>query len=269
MILCGNAQDVKGRPIVPYQQGQADFNESTYAMYLTVEIQRWLHEQGDLDGVALLPSLRSEADLGYDVAIPRRWAMLYLQFKMPRFLRRSNASEYAVFGGPYFRFAVKTDATLNGLEQHNVLCDLETSGADVFYASPCFLTSGELRQYAFSDGMYLNSVFPRPLQLGKVPRDSQHCFAYTSTSDIRAFSEPGQPTEASFASVRRKLSSSVEKAEARGLRDFMEQALSDFPEGAIGQAYEDGYSVSDQSDLQRLSRRAGGIGLLPFLVAGR
>ncbi|NIH52283.1 hypothetical protein FHX76_000151 [Lysinibacter cavernae] len=251
-----------------YSQRQADFNESTYAMYLTVEIQRWLHAQGDLDGIALLPSLRQEADLGYDIAIPRRWAMLYLQFKMPRYLRRSNANEYAVFGKPYFRFAVKTDVTLNGLVQHNALYDLEVTGADVFYASPCFLTSDELAQHVSNDGLYPNSVFPRPSQLGRVLPDSQHCYAYTSTGDIRAFSEPGPPMEASFESVQRTMSASVEVAETRTLEDFVERALLNFPEGESRPTYRR-YTESRLAKLQDLGIRASKIGLLPFLIAGR
>jgi len=252
---------------MPYEQGQADFNESMYAMYLAVEIQRWLYEQGDLVGVAITPTLRSEADLGYDAAIPRQWAMLYLQFKVPQYLRRRHANEFPVFGEPYFRFAVKTDATSNGMVQHNLLCDLEATGADVFYASPCFLTNDELFQHAFTDGMYLNSVFPRPSQLGPVDEGSDHCYAYTSSVDVRSFSEPGPPKQASFELVRNAVSAGVQTAELESLGRFLEREISKLPENASGltrDRFADG-----ENELQELALRASQAGVLPFLVARR
>lgn len=252
---------------MPYQQRQADFNESMYAMYLTFEIQRWLYEQGDLVGVAITPTLREEADLGYDAAIPRQWAILYLQFKVPQYLRRPHANEFHVFGEPYFRFAVKTDATNNGMVQHNVLCDLEATGADVFYASPCFLTNDELFQHAFNDGMYQNSVFPRPSQLGPVDEGSDHCYAYTSSLDVRSFSEPGPPKNASFELVRKAVSASVETAELENLGRFLEREISKLRKNESGSTRD--RFADDGHELQELGLRASQAGVLPFLVARR
>ncbi|WP_445337232.1 hypothetical protein [Clavibacter sp. CFBP 8614] len=206
---------------MPYDQSSADFNESTYGMYLTTEMQRWLSDQDDLDGVALIIDQNKEALVGYDASIPRRWGMLYLQFKMPKYLRRSNASEYAAFGQSYFRFRVKTDATINGNVQHNVLCELEGTGAAVFYAAPSFLRSDELIDYALHDGMYVNSVFPRPQDLGTVAVNSLHSFAYTSAQDIRACSEPGPRFAANVESMRKVVKSTLESADMLPLEQFL------------------------------------------------
>lgn len=229
-------------------------------MQLTGELQRWFHEQDDLDGVALLPGLNEEARLGYDVSIPRRWGMLYLQFKMPKYLRRSNASEYAAFGEPYFRFPVKTDATLNGKVQHNVLCELEESGAAVFYASPCFLKSSELKDFARNDGMYSNSVFPRPLDMGVVPVNSRHSFAYTGIHDVRACSEPGPKFSASAELLHRKLVAVVRGAELMSLEQFLSTSLVKLMD-KIGSTDLDGESVASL-----LASESNSIGLQAFIV---
>lgn len=194
-------------------------------MYLIEELQRWLREQGDLDGVALLPTLRREADLGYDVGIRRKWSVLYLQFKIPQYLSRKNSAEYPFFEAPYFRFKVKSNATRNGNVQHNILCDLEAAGEAVFYASPCFLSEAALNEYALSDGMYANSVFPRPMALGFVREGSSHVFAYVDSRNVRTFSEPGPRFSASNDDLQLFLRSSVQRAEPTLLKDFLSGSL--------------------------------------------
>lgn len=245
---------------MPYDQGETDFNEMAYGMYVTFEVQAWLRLQGDLDGVAMPPTLREEADLGYDMAIPRRWGLLFLQFKIPRYLRRSNASEYHTFGEPYFRFPVKTDVTSNGNVQHNVLCNLERHGNDVFYAAPAFLTSRELSDFALNDGMYVNSVFPRPTDLGDVDAGSQHCFAYTDSANVRAFSEPGPKLPRPFSVLESAMRTSVAEAEERPLREFMASSLNSLSELV------DLPGSTSLEPTQRFALAASSVGLQPILV---
>lgn len=244
-----------------YDQGEADFNESAYGMYLTCELQRWFDLQDDLDGIALPPTLRDEADLGYDMSIPRKWGLLYLQFKMPKYLRGHNASERHVFGEPYFRFKVKTDVTSNGRIQHNVLCDLEAIGETVFYAAPAFLTIDELTYYARNDGIYSNSAFPLPSDLGCVRARSNHCFAYTDCRDVRAFSEPGPSVSRGFDELSSRVRGVVEESEPIDLHRFLRRSAVRLVE-VIG-----AYSRLDVGPSQSVLLASSLVGLMPILVS--
>lgn len=244
-----------------YNQSEADFNETAYGMYLTHELQGWFKLQDDLDGIALPPTLRDEADLGYDMAIPRKWGFLYLQFKMPDYLRRRNASEWRTFGQPYFRFKVKTDVTSNGRIQHNVLCDLEDEGEAVFYAAPAFLTSHELTYYALKDCIYANSAFPRPSDLGHVLPRSNHCFAYINCRDVRAFSEPGPSVSRGFYELTRRVRGVVEESEPIVLDQFLSRSAVRLVE-VVGAS-----SRSDVGPLQSVLLASSSVGLMPILVS--
>lgn len=246
-----------------YDQGEADFNESTYGMYLTYEIQKWLYIQGDLDGIALQPTLRDEADLGYDTAIPRSWGMLYLQFKMPRYIRRSNGNEYGTFREPYFRFSVKTDITSNGKIQHNLLFELESRGESVFYAAPAFLTIDEITQYAWNDGMYTNSVFPRPSDLGRVDPGSKHCFAYTSGRKVHAFSEPGPELARSYESIFTVIPTIVTESIPTNLETFLRRTLTTLTEVT------ETTLPPNLGLLQSVQLACSSIGILPLLISSQ
>lgn len=247
---------------MPYTQKSADFNEATYGLHLTFEIQRWLKDQDDLDGVARLPTLRDEADLGYDVSVPARWGLLYLQFKMPEFMYGARASEFGVFNEPYFRFPVKTDATTNGKIQHNVLLALEESGESVFYAAPSFLTGEELSRFALNDGMYLNSVFPRPSDLGEVVAGSLHRFAWTDDRNVRAFSDPGPLFDGGFGEVQSKITGRLLESQPVVLEQFVEASI-----GAMMTEVEP-VDRPRGSQVLWLTSLSNSIGLQPFLLRG-
>lgn len=246
---------------MPYNQGEADFSEAAYGMYLTCELQRWFDLQDDLDGIAIPPNLQEEADLGYDMAIPRTWSFLYLQFKLPQYLRRSNATEYHAFGKPYFRFNVKTDKTTNEKIQHNLLCDLEAVGETVSYAAPAFLTRGELTTFALNDGMYVNSAFPLPSDLGLVDAGSKHCYAYTGSKDVRAFSEPGPKLARGFDALMSRVRADIAKSDSVVLEEFLSLSASRLIE-VVGLS-----SGIDARPLQKVLLASSSIGLLPMLVS--
>lgn len=246
-----------------YSQRKTEFNENAYGMHLTIELQQWFRDQNDLDGIALPPTLREESELGYDMTIPRRWGILYLQFKVPEYIRGRNGKQYKAFGSPYFRFKVKTDKTMNGKVQHNILCDLEDQGQDVFYAAPAFLTSRELIYYAQYDGMYANSVFPSPSDLQHVAAGSQHCFAYTDSRDIRAFSEPGPMLSRGFEEMVGRVRQNIQDSEPVVLGEFLSDAvfrLQDVTKLAI---------EADLNFARWISLVSSSVGLLPMLVSTR
>ncbi len=184
-------------------------SESRFAFAATFEIVESLGGLGALSAAPVVPSLRSEADLGFDVAIPGAWVTLYLQYKLSRRLVTGQAGQYYHFGQPYFRFYVKTDGTANGTCQHNVLCALEQrlagSSGIVFYAAPIFTEPGELNGHMRARRVTDYTVFARPTQLGAVTLDTSHCYCYTSPGDVTPFSVPGEPVASSFSRVRAAL----------------------------------------------------------------
>lgn len=246
-----------------YKQKNADFNEATYGMQLTFELQSWLQDQKDLVGAAILPTLRDEAELGYDVKIPRQWGMLYLQFKMPEYMRGKNAAEHDTFGESYFRFDVKTDKTNNDKIQHNALCDLEDAGENVFYAAPRFLTVDEINEYALNAGMYANSVFPRPSLLGEVEENSSHRYGYTGVNDIRAFSEPSLPVEGSFDTMTESLRQNLIRRDEAPLERFVRSSLETLSEHQ-DQTLEP--NADDRTALEQLLVLSNRLALQPFIV---
>lgn len=171
-----------------------EFNESTYGTHVTAELTTWLKINSALDGVPLHPSIREEAELGYDASFPAVWGMIYIQYKMPEFMRGARAAERPYIGSSYFRFPVKTDATKNRKIQHNTLCDLEDAQARsnglVCYMAPFFLSEREFLARILSDTVIDGSIYASPCQLGRVKPESRHSYTYTGLNDVRPFSEP-------------------------------------------------------------------------------
>lgn len=170
-----------------------------------------------------VPSLQLEASLGFDLALEARWMLLCLQFKISTRLVRSSAAEASVFGVPYYRFHLKTDTTRNGWCQHNTLCDLQTSLSGfaeyVFYAAPVFDRPADLTAFARARTLADHSVFVPPMQLGHVIPGDKHCFAYRTQGDVRGFSEPGPPFDASFEGALGRASSAAD--DRQPLREFL------------------------------------------------
>lgn len=189
---------------------QPEFNESTYGAHVTSEITFWLKGQGLLDAVPFLPTIRDEASLGYDASFTASWGMIYLQFKLPEFMRRANAAEFSQIGSSYFRFSVKTKATKNYKIQHNTLCDLEEAQSRlngiVCYMAPAFLSAEDLLKRIHSEKVVDGSIYASPCHLGRVREGSLHRYAYTGLDDVRPFSEPLPPRSGRFREAVANLS---------------------------------------------------------------
>lgn len=209
-------------------------SEYSFGLGLTVELVDRLGGMSRLIAAPLVPSLQQEADLGFDLALQARWLLLCLQFKIPTRLVRRTAAEASVFGVPYFRFHVKTDATRNGRCQHNTLCDLQQSlssvGEHVLYASPLFDKPQELTLHARAGTLVDHSVFAAPMRLGHVTPGDKHCFAFRSQRDMRPFSEPGLPFDASFSTVLEMALSTASDRQAAG--DFLHSCDAKLAEAA-------------------------------------
>lgn len=209
--------------------------EYSYGLALTIEAVENLGGLPKLAAAPLMPTLQHEANLGFDIALQSSWLLLCLQYKIPQRLERRNAGQAAQFGVPYFRFEVKTNLTSNGRCQHNVLYDLELSlrpsGGLVRYAAPLFDTSAELSHHALNGTLIDASVFIAPSVLGRVSPGEKHCFAYTTRSNVRAYSEPGPETNAAFSLALDQMLSAASDS-PRPLSEFLERMYSDLREVA-------------------------------------
>lgn len=131
----------------------------------------------------------------------------------------------------------------------------------VFYAAPAFLARGELTTYARNDGMYVNSAFPLPSDLGLVDAGNKHCYAYTGSMDVRAFSEPGPKFDRGFDALTSRVRTDVAESELVVLEEFLSLSASRLTEvvGLLSQI--------DARPLQKVLLASSSIGLLPTLVS--
>lgn len=206
-----------------------EFNEATYAQHVNTEAFRSLGPPG-FDAVPLLPTLRDEADLGYDLGITARWGMYYFQHKVPQLLWTKRASQSPPMVPPFYRFHVKSDVTSNGCIQHNVLVELEhMRKAEVFYTSPAFYTDDAFRRHFFARTIYEHSVFIKPSLLGLICEGDRHVFAYNTVKPytVRAFSQPTAPSLGGFNDAVLSTITQLIDSEPESLASFLEQHSED------------------------------------------
>ncbi len=134
-----------------------------------------MHSGLPLNGSApVFPSLQEEgrAGGGYDVKIPTHPVPLFLQFKIPRVITRKSRYLPTNFTLPYMRMPIRT-APIN---QHDMLCDLESQGNQVFYATPGFWEIKGLDRYYRNGHVPWYSCYYRPNAMGHLAGD--HYVAY-------------------------------------------------------------------------------------------
>ncbi len=155
-------------------------SEFSYGFVLTQELASGI--LGSLTGAPIFPSLREEGQAGggYDVQIPLVGFPLYLQFKLSDHLSRSSASEWSVFGEPYYRMHLRP---LRHSDQHNLLLDFERAGNAVYYAAPEFHTQPELNSAYIGNRVALESRFFSPLAIGPLPSQDAHYVAFNPPGD--------------------------------------------------------------------------------------
>jgi hypothetical protein len=153
---------------------RAFFSEFSYGFALTYEIAEAFH---DVLPVPRFPSQLEEGQEGggFDVNIDVPGMPLFLQFKVSERMERASAKEWERFGQQYYRF--KLHARRHS-DQHQMLLDLEAQGNLVYYAAPTFHRAENLNE-AFRDRAVFNrTVFVRPMDLGPLPDDNEHCVAF-------------------------------------------------------------------------------------------
>jgi hypothetical protein len=166
---------------------RAFFSEFSYGFAVTYEIAEAFH---DVIPAPRFPSLLQEGQLGggFDVNLDTPGMPLFLQFKVSEHMKRPTAKEWQHFGQEYYRFKLHARRHSN---QHQMLLDLETQGNLVYYAAPAFHRAEDLNT-AFRDRhVFDRTVFVRPMDLGQLPDDEEHCVAFLPGDYTgRMYSEP-------------------------------------------------------------------------------
>lgn len=248
---------------------RCEFNESTFALLASMELLTQIDadDRDDLLALPLVPDLSDEADGGFDLKLDTRWALIYLQFKVPVWVHGPSGGQRGAWGRPYYRFAVKTDTTSNGQQQHNTLVDLANQrgpGAGfVYYCAPAFRANTDLMNHRTCGDVLENSVFPSPLALGKVPAGSAHCYTYVDSDTVIPHSDPMPEDVANFSRVLDTLVEDIGAREARPLGDFLESAAS-----ALRNVAEVEFRASD-GPAEQVFTLSSSMGLQPILVGAR
>jgi len=135
---------------------------------------------GSLSAAPVFPNLKTEGSVGggYDVKIPLCPVPLFLQFKIPQIISRNSRLMPPEYFAPYYRMHLRTKP----INQHNMLCDLENSGNEVFYATPVFDEERDLDRYYQSNTIVDRSAFFSPLDIGWM-NDTSHHVAYDRHHD--------------------------------------------------------------------------------------
>jgi len=121
-----------------------DISEFSYGYAVTKAfVERW---RPHLTAAPVFPSLLEEGQVGYDVQLQRRGIPLFLQFKLSECIVRSTAVEFKhqlPVSLPFYRMLLRL---ARHSDQHELLCDLEATGAKVRYVAPMFHTTDQFNQ---------------------------------------------------------------------------------------------------------------------------
>ena len=195
------------------------FSERTYEKYM----DKYLSKRGDI----FSPDLGDEKVLGFDsaffteeypiwvfyppkigvIATPQLWNIvpnllsnpdilpsfrlnLFVQYKRPVYIIRSNGNEWGSWNRPYFRYKLT-------MHQQRALVRLEHNTKDtavVLYAAPAFRTALELDDHYINGTIVLQSNFVEPHE-----HQNHHVYTYVNAGgDGRGFSEESRVRTVNF-----------------------------------------------------------------------
>ncbi len=88
-----------------------------------------------LVGAPMFPSLRKEAELGYDAKIPVLWCTMFFQFKIPELVTQRSRSRFRMYspGTQYLRMSLHPRAENR---QHRALKSLAAKYQHTYYVAP-------------------------------------------------------------------------------------------------------------------------------------
>lgn len=157
------------------------FSEFTFGYALTHSIEWRLPT---ISSVPSFPSLYEEGGFGggYDVAIEQPIAPLFLQFKIPRVIkRRSRRSAEMTLPPtdqlvpPYYRMYLHPRGNS---DQQKLLLEHANSGREVYYATPEFHDKGTIDACHRAHTVQEATAFFSPADIGPLADNNEHYIAY-------------------------------------------------------------------------------------------
>lgn len=158
---------------------EVQFSEFQFAYSVTREIENRIMFSSLNLGMPHIPNQRDEALGGYDVRFQGdRMVSIFLQYKLPVKLTRSNANEWDEFHRDYYRIMIYPD---NESHQHNNLRELARADRrnQVYYCAPAFTSEAELEHFHNTYMVAQNSGFINCYNLLPINGSDKHNICYT------------------------------------------------------------------------------------------
>ena len=205
-----------------------NITEFSYGYALTAELIHW--HGISLTEAPAFPSLYQEGQPGggYDVKLPGRGILLFLQFKLSDCMTRNTAQEVKddIFLPPFYRMHLRS---ARYSAQHEMLLKLENKGNAVYYAAPEFHTPEEFNEAYLLHKMGVRSLWIKPSDIGLLPDDRDHHVAFDYGDILYFYSQPRRlKPRRRFEKLEELASGSFkEKSKTALKRDALEKTASE------------------------------------------
>ena len=151
-------------------------SEFSYGFAFTRELVE-SQEEG-LTVAPVFPTLVQEGQPGggFDVEIDRRGCPFFVQFKVcDRMVSRAAKEASYRLGVPCYRMRLRST---HRFRQHRMLLELESNGADVYYAAPLFDRPEELNDAFVRRQVCSRSKWIVPSDIGVLPDEREHYVSF-------------------------------------------------------------------------------------------
>ncbi len=172
---------------------RAEISEFSYGFAITAELRDLFWPR--IVEPPIFPTLRDEAQLGWDVRFPLVGRPLFLQFKVAEALTRASAAEWGYYNALYYRFPLHRISRSN---QHNRLRNLALIEPFVFYVAPRFYRLEEFTERYTHIAVTQESAWIPLSRLPSINDDLQHFITYRTGLDVRFASPESKPIGETF-----------------------------------------------------------------------
>lgn len=156
----------------------AQFSEFQLAYSITGEIEDRIIFSNLKMGIPMRSNQREAAEGDYDKTYTGKVAAVFLQYKLPEYMIRSNAKEWEEMGEQeYYRFQIYPD---DQSPQHNFLCALskKDSRNKVYYCAPAFVKYSDYELLHRIRNVAEHSVFVDCAHLPEIAGNEKHNICY-------------------------------------------------------------------------------------------
>lgn len=171
-----------------------DISEFSFGYAVTEALAQ--HWRPQLTAAPAFPSLVEEGQPGggYDVMLERCGVPIFLQFKLSDCMVRATAFEVQQgrLTNPFYRMHLRP---ARHSDQHQMLCDLEATGATVRYVAPMFHRATEFNDAYITGQVLQRSIFLRPSVIGPLPDGGNHHVSFSGRATWWFFSDPRRGEE--------------------------------------------------------------------------